>query len=746
MSLWPCAYFNLYCVETIYGVPLELELAKVIETQNIMWILISTGSVLFMQAGFCFLEAGSVRSKNSINVAVKNFCDFCLASALFWAVGFAVMYSSADQLVNYDYLFLQGDNSPMLLTFFVFQLVFCGTAATIMSGAVAERTTFVGYLCIAFFVSSIIYPVFGRWAWNGGFEGINLGWLKQQGFVDFAGSSVVHSVGGWASLAAVMVIGPRIGRFVKELPPIQGHNIPMATVGTIILWFGWFGFNGGSALKFDDTIPLILINTTLSASCGAIATLILTGSRKQKPSVLHVLNGAIAGLVSITASCNSVSSYQAVIIGLFAGAIYLAGCRALEHFKIDDVVKAVPVHGLCGAWGTLCVALFGSADILNTGLSFSEQITVQIFGIVICFTWAFFPTYLFLKLINRVIPLRVTSEDEIRGLNISEHGANNEVVELLEAMEKHKQKGDFDERVIEEPHTEVGQIAKEYNRVLSIVTEEMENSNKANIDLENSFKLLQDAQLQLVESEKMASLGGMVAGIAHEINTPLGVSLTASSFLKDEVSLLEAQYLEGELSEDSIEKFIAGAKEGSEIILLNLHRATELVKSFKKVSVDQSSDKYREFDLKNYINEILMSLQPKFRQTKHQINVSCPEGIVIFSHPGALSQIISSFLMNSLHHGFEEINEGMIEIKASLEAGTVCITYQDNGSGISATNLEHVFEPFYTTKHGKGGSGLGLHIVYNLATETLGGDIKCVSEPNVCTLFTLTFPVTPRAD
>jgi len=274
----------------------------------------------------------------------------------------------------------------------------------------------------------------------------------------------------------------------------------------------------------------------------------------------------------------------------------------------------------------------------------------------------------------------------------------------------------------------------------------MANSDKENIDLETSLKLLQDAQSQLVESEKMASLGGMVAGIAHEINTPLGVSLTASSFLKDEVSLLETQYLEGELSEESIEKFIAGAKEGSEIILLNLRRATELVKSFKKVSVDQSSDKYREFDLKNYINEILTSLQPKFRQTKHQINLSCDEGIIIFSHPGALSQIISSFLRNSLHHGFEGINDGTIDIGASLEAGTVCITYRDNGSGISTDNLAHVFEPFYTTKHGKGGSGLGLHIVHNLTTVTLGGNITCVSEPNVCTLFTLTFPVKPSVD
>lgn len=695
-----------------------------------------------MQAGFCFLEAGSVRSKNSINVSVKNFCDFCLTSILFWAIGFAIMYSPVEQLINPDYLFLNGVNPTNLLAFFVFQLVFCGTASTIMSGAVAERTTFVGYLCIAFFVSSIIYPIFGRWAWNGKFEGVNLGWLNQQGFFDFAGSSVVHSVGGWASLAAILVIGPRIGRFSKNGPPIQGHNIPMATVGTFILWFGWFGFNGGSTLKLDDTIPLILINTSLSASCGSIATLLLTWSQRQKPDVLHVLNGALAGLVSITACCNAVNTYQAAVIGLLGGVIYIGGSKALEYFKIDDVVRAVPVHGLCGAWGTLCVALFGNAVILDTGLSFSQQFSVQVMGIFICFLWAFFPTYLFLKFISKFVPLRVRPEDEIKGLNVSEHDADTEVVELLAAMDKHKHSGDFLARVHEEPHTEVGKIAKEYNRVLAIANEEMVNSNKANLELKHSFKLLQDAQSQLVESEKMASLGGLVAGIAHEVNTPLGISLTASSFLKDEVQLLESLYLKGELSEEDIEKFIAGIKEGCEIVKINLHRATELIQSFKKVSVDQSSDKYREFDLRHYIDEILMSLQPQFRQNKHQINLSCPEGSIIYSHPGVLSQIISSFLMNSLHHGFEGRDDGTIDIEASLKGETVCITYRDNGSGISSDNLSHVFEPFYTTKHGKGGSGLGLHIVYSLVTKTLDGEIKCESEPDVYTQFKVTFPVT----
>ncbi|AQS39993.1 ammonium transporter [Shewanella psychrophila] len=721
---------------------MDVELAKVIELQNIMWILIATGSVLFMQAGFCFLEAGSVRSKNSINVAVKNFCDFCLTSGVFWVAGFGIMYSSAGHTFNPDYFLIAITDSPKLLAFFVFQLVFCGTASTIMSGAVAERTTFAGYLVIAFFVSGVLYPLFGRWAWNGNFEGLNLGWLNQLGFVDFAGSSVVHSIGGWASLAAVMVIGPRIGRFCESSPSIQGHNIPMATVGTIILWFGWFGFNGGSSLKFDHTIPIIILNTNLAASFGAISVLLLTWYKHQKPDVPHVLNGALAGLVSITASCNAVLPQQAVLIGLCGGAIYLGSTKVLEHFKIDDVVKAAPVHGVCGAWGTLCVALFGSAEVLGTGLSFTGQLSIQLLGILVCFVWAFVPTYLFLKFIQKFIPLRVKAEDEIRGLNTSEHNAHTEVLDLLHAMEKQKNDSDFGKSVHEEPHTEVGQIAREYNRVLAVAHSEMENSNRVNAELMASFRELQLAQTQLVESEKMASLGGLVAGIAHEINTPLGVSVTATSYLERELRFLESQYKSGELTSEDVEKFIQGANEGAGIILINLTRATELIKSFKMVAVDQSSEKCREFDLREYIDEVLFSLQPKFRTNQHSIEVSCPEGIVIFSHPGALAQILTCFLMNSLHHGFEQGDIGEVHIEARLIGGEVELIYRDDGQGIDSDSLQRIFEPFYTTKRGKGGSGLGLHIVFNLVTQTLGGTITCRSEPGEGTEFTVKFPVT----
>ncbi|CAH0535933.1 Adaptive-response sensory-kinase SasA [Vibrio marisflavi CECT 7928] len=718
----------------------EPGVAYLVEMQNIMWVIFCAGSVFLMQAGFCFLEAGSVRSKNSINVAAKNFCDFCIASALFWVAGFAIMYGSFDNGFSHSYFVLEGINSPALLAFFIFQLVFCGTAATIMSGAISERASFSAYLCITLFISAIIYPFFGRWVWHGTIEGTSLGWLSQLGFVDFAGGSVVHSLAGWASLAAVLVIGPRVGRFTKGVPAIQGHNIPMATVGTLILWFGWFGFNAGSTFKLDNSIPLILINTLISASFGSLAILILSYVRHKKPNVLDILNGALAGLVSITAGCNAVTPSQAAIIGLAGGAIYLLGCKLLDTYQVDDVVKVVPVHGFCGAWGTLCVALFGDPVILSTGLSFLEQTWVQVLGIATCFFWTFLPTYGFLKFINRFVPLRVSLEDEIRGLNVSEHNANTEVVELLSAMELHKKKGSFHSKVHEEPHTEVGQIAREYNRVLAIASEEIDSRIKANEELEQSFKRLQDTQSQLVESEKMASLGGLVASITHEVKTPMGVSLTASTFLKEEVDDIVKRYQSGELSESGLEQFFDSAKESSDIIHININRATDLIKSFKEMSVDQASEKYRQFDLKQYIQKVLTSMQPQFRKTQYQIDFSCPDGLIVYTHPGALSQIVSSFLMNSLYHGFEGRSEGVVEINANLIDHNIVIEYSDNGVGISKQNLERIFEPFYTTKHGKGGSGLGLHIVYNIVTNTLGGTINCESEVNKFTRFSVSFP------
>ncbi|MGF1698531.1 ammonium transporter [Vibrio lamellibrachiae] len=702
---------------------------------DLMWIMLSTVAVLFMQAGFCCIETGSVRSKNSINVSAKNFCDFCISSALFLVIGFHLIYGNSST----PYYFFSGvDASPYLLAFFLFQLVFCGTASTIMSGAVAERTTFLGYLVIAGFIAGFVYPLFASWVWGGHISG-ELGLLERIGFVDFAGASVVHSIGGWSSLAAVCIIGPRIGRFGNIKARIEGHNVPLATVGTIILWVGWFGFNGGSTLAFNDAIPQIFLNTNISACFGAIAPLIFTWRKNEKPFVPHVLNGALTGLVAITACCNVVNLHHAVLIGFISGCLYLISVKILELNKIDDVVNAVPVHGVGGAWGTLCVALFGDPTLIANDLGFYQQLGVQALGILVCFCWAFGATYLFLLAVKRVIPLRVTAESELQGLNASEHNATTEVVELLTSMVAQEKTGNFAERVYEEPHTEVGQIAKEYNRVLHAANQEMKNRQAANQQLTESLEKLKELQSDLVEAEKMASLGELVAGIAHEINTPLGIGVTASSFLQSEVNDLEELYKKRKLKESDVEAFLAAAEQGTAIISLNLQRVANLVKTFKKVSVINSVDAHEKFELKEYIQHVIYELRMNHDTGNHSFTFSGDE-VSIYTDPNVIKQIFHSFYMNSLLHGFISSQSGEVSITVKCLDKDVELTYEDNGAGISSEDLVKVFNPFFTTKRGQGGGGLGLHIVYNLVTQVLMGTIKCESSPGRGTSFTILFP------
>ena len=442
-------------------------------------------------AGFCCLESVSVRSKNSINVAVKNLMDFGLSSMLFWTAGFAIMFgASFHGLAGTSGFFFNASSAPNELTFFLFQLLFCGTATTIVSGAVAERMGIRGYVLVSAVVSVLVYPVFGHWAWAGPEGGSAAGWLKELGFIDFAGSTVVHSVGGWVALAAVVVVGPRLGRFGKDGGAIHGHNLPLATVGTLLLWFGWLGFNGGSTLALTGSVPLILLNTTLSGAAGGISALGLSWRKTGLPDVPQAMNGVLAGLVGITASCNIVTPVSAVLIGTAAGAICFLVTTFLEKLHIDDVVGAVPVHGFAGVWGTLAVALFADPAKFGTGFSRWEQLLVQATGAAAAFIWAFGVGFLFVWLVNRRLPLRVSSEDERRGLNIAEHGATTEILDLLQDMEQQARSGDFAEQVHVEPHTEVGQVASQYNRVLDKVCSEIEQHQESRAALAESEQLM----------------------------------------------------------------------------------------------------------------------------------------------------------------------------------------------------------------------------------------------------------------
>ncbi len=395
---------------------------------NTMWILLAAFLVFFMQAGFGMVEAGLVRTKNAANIIMKNLLDFCFAALGYFIFGYAIMYGGSGLFVGTEGWFLIGAESAVdgvpLEAVWLFQAVFAGTAATIVAGAVAERMKFVAYLGYAFLLSAFIYPVVGHWVWGGG-------WLADFGFYDFAGSTVVHGVGGVSALVGAWLLGPRFGRFGPDGSPhvIAGHNMPLVGMGVFILWFGWFGFNAGSTLGFDEpeVVARVAINTTLAPSAGAIAAMFTAWAWWGKPDLTISLNGALAGLVGITAPCAVVSPSAALFIGLLAGILVVFGIDWMNRIGVDDPVGAAPVHGLCGIWGTLAVGLFGQAalgapkDGLLYGGGFG-QLGIQCLGVIACYAFAGLAMYIVFKFIDVTVGLRVSHETELRGLDLDEHG------------------------------------------------------------------------------------------------------------------------------------------------------------------------------------------------------------------------------------------------------------------------------------------------------------------------------------
>ncbi len=390
---------------------------------NYVWTLVAAALVFFMQAGFAMVESGFTRAKSACNIMMKNLLDFSMGSLAFWAIGFGLMFGKTTTgFFGTSDFFLSGwggpKDDPWVLAFWMFQCVFAATAATIVSGAVAERIKFTGYLCYSFVVCAIIYPVFGSWAWGSLLNGS--GWLEARGFIDFAGSTVVHSIGGWCALAGAIVLGPRKGKYGPqgEVRAIPGHNIPMAAIGVFILWLGWFGFNPGSTTTGDTSIAMIFVNTNLAAAAGVIGAMLISWIMFKKPDVGMSLNGALAGLVGITAGCANVSPTSSVVIGFIAGIIVVVSVVTIDRLHIDDPVGAVSVHGVCGAWGTLAAGLFNMEGVT------APIVITQLIGIVTAFAWAFGTAFILFKVISLTIGLRITEEEELIGVDIAEHGAH----------------------------------------------------------------------------------------------------------------------------------------------------------------------------------------------------------------------------------------------------------------------------------------------------------------------------------
>lgn len=386
-----------------------------------LWTCLAAFLVFFMQAGFAMVETGFTRAKNACNILMKNAMDFSLGSLTYWLVGFGLMFGVSNGLFGTsDFLFDAGEDS-FGWAFLIFQTVFCATAATIVSGAMAERTKFVSYLFYTVGITVLVYPIFGSWAWGSLWNGS--GWLENLGFHDFAGSTVVHSVGGWAALAGTLVLGPRLGKYRgSKIVPIPGHNIPLAALGVFILWLGWFGFNPGSTTAVGGgSFAFIAVTTNIAAATGAVVAMGTSWLLFKKPDPSFTLNGALAGLVAITAGCDVIPVPYAALTGALAGAIVVLACVFFDRIRVDDPVGAISVHGVCGAWGTLAVGLFAANDGLLAGGGLG-LLSTQLVGITTAFVWAFTISGAIFLAIKHTIGLRVSAAEEMEGLDVTEHG------------------------------------------------------------------------------------------------------------------------------------------------------------------------------------------------------------------------------------------------------------------------------------------------------------------------------------
>jgi len=445
------------------------------------FVLTCAAIVFLMQAGFCLLESGMVRSKNSINVAVKNILDCSITMLLFIGFGFSMMFGASIGGLIGDPLSAWDMSDPKMVSFILYQLVFCSAAATIVSGAIAERVKLTSYLAIVLVVSGFVYPTFGHWAWGGTLPGSEAGWLKALGFVDWAGGSVVHIVGGFCALGAAQAVGQRVNRGKAGLT--GGYSLTLAILGVFLLWFGWWGFNGGSGLAADANVPRIILITNIGAVAGGLAASIYSRLSLGRIEVVPLITGILAGLVSVTAACHALSPKTAVICGIIGAILAMWATDLLPKIGIDDAVNAFPVHGVAGIWGVVAFAMFAPESELLAG-SRIEQLKIQAIGSVTAASLSYLTVFVALKLLKLIIPIRVTAEEEKIGLNVVEHGATNAVSNLVMEIDEHGRTGDYSKGVEADEHSEVGQIAMGYNRVIQRVQSEMSNHKETNLWLE----------------------------------------------------------------------------------------------------------------------------------------------------------------------------------------------------------------------------------------------------------------------
>ena len=639
--------------------------------------------------------------------------------------------------------FLPIEDNPQLAAFFLFQMMFCGTATTIVSGALAERLKFRGYLIISMVISGLIYPVFGHWAWNGLGTAKIYGWLGRLGFSDFAGSTVVHSVGGWVSLAALLIVGSRTGKYIREdshweSQKIHGSNLPFSVLGVMLLWVGWFGFNGGSTLELNNQIPIIIVHTVLSGGAGMIAAGVVSFFRKGIVEAEALINGSLTGLVAITAGCNVVATPLAMIIGAVGGVLMLLVTSYLEKLRIDDGVDAVAIHGVGGAWGTLAVALFGNLELVGTGLNRYQQLLVQLLGIGVCFLWSFGVAYLLLNTVNRFTPLRVSVEEEELGLNVSEHQAKTELYEIFRVMDRQAATQDFSLRVPEEPFTEVGKIARRYNQVMASLEDYAQQLKELNRSLEEKVAE-RTAELALANNElietnqKLTKLDKLkdefLANTSHELRTPLNSIIGLSESLIDGAG--------GQITDYAASNLAMIANSGR-----RLYSLVSDILDFSQILHNNLNLNLKAVGLREVVEIVLLLCRPlvgnKHLQLVNHISNELP---AIKADESRLQQILYNLVGNAIKF----TQQGTVEVTAVVQKKSlVTVSVKDTGIGISEEYRERIFDSF-TQAQGSAdrsyeGVGLGLSVTKKLV-EFHGGTIWVESVAGSGSCFSFTLPV-----
>jgi Amt family ammonium transporter len=859
-----------------------------------LWLIISASFVFLMQIGFLCLEAGSTRRKNSTNVVIKNTVDFGVSVIAFWVVGYGLMFGhSQSGWIGSDLFLIDLASQPgASATFWIFQTMFCSTAVTILSGAVAERMSFKGYIVLAGLISGLIYPIYGHWAWNGSDALALSGWLGQRGFVDFAGATVVHSLGGWCALAAILFVGPRLGRFSKKrtASSFTGSDLPLAFMGTLLLWFGWFGFNGGSTLAFNEQVVPIIGNTLLAGSAGLVTPMLIAFWRQTMVVPKLVMNGALAGLVAITANCHTVSSASALVIGTIGSLVMLGSDWLLEQWHLDDAVGAVPVHLGAGIWGTLAVSLFGDRAVLGTDLDRLAQFKMQLLGVLACGLWTFGVMLLCLALLNRVVPLRVSHKQEVMGLNVAEHGAKGNLQDFYTQLSRHARTGDLRRSISADAFTEEGQLGRWYNRVVTtleaavekteaifktagqgiitvsptsftiqsinpqveqifgyarssliaqslsqvltlpdealeqygnlttlmeavlasgqvyelvgkhqqgqtfpvevtvthtdvyrdsfytLMVRDISERKRAEIALKQSelrerekatqltetLQQLQQTQAKLIQTEKMAGLGQLAAGIAHEINNPVnfihGNLEHSATYVQDLLTIvhqccqqrtalpLEIQAL---LEELEAEFLVQDFPKLMHSMRLGTKRIQTIVQSLRTFVRHDEAD-LKSVDIHTGLESTLSILaqrlvendQRSAIQVSRDYSLDCPS---IECYAGQLNQVFLNVLTNAIEALDSTIDQPKVMIETQTQNHSVLIRIKDNGVGIADAIQSRIFEPFFTTKPVGAGSGLGLSISYQIVVEQHGGELLCESQLGQGTTITVKLPlIQPR--